>query len=91
MGQLLSWALMLLFAAHLAGFSVLGLKRREWYYLALVLTFGLLTASFAFKLFAPSASAGGLAVYLWLRYAAWTAAAVSISWTALRAIHRRRA
>lgn len=80
---------MLLFAAHLVGFTVLGLRRRQWYYLALMLTFGLLTASFAFKLFAPTQAWAGLAAYLWLRYLAWAAAAVSISWTAMRAMHRR--
>lgn len=89
MNQALNWALMLLFAAHLAGFAVLGLRRRQWYYLALVVTFGLLTGSFALRLFAPGLDAGGEPLHLWLRYAAWGAAAVSISWTALRMQRRR--
>jgi len=84
MGELLNWALMLLFGAHLAGFAVLGWRRREWYYLALVMTFGLLTASFALRLFASDLESSGMPLHLWLRYAAWVAAALSISWTALR-------
>ncbi|PKL94749.1 MAG: hypothetical protein CVV18_07965 [Gammaproteobacteria bacterium HGW-Gammaproteobacteria-8] len=90
MDEWLSWALMLLFGAHLAGFAVLGWRRREWYYLALVLTFGVLTGSFALRLVAPDLESGGVPLYLWLRYAAWGAAAVSISWTALRMQQRRR-
>lgn len=90
MNQVFSWAMMLLFAAHLAGFSVLGLRRREWYYLALVLTFGLLTSSFAARLFAPELEAAGEPLYLLLRHVAWVAAAISVSWTALRMQRRRR-
>lgn len=90
MSPWIAWPLMLLFAAHLAGFTVLGLKRREWYYLALVVTFTLLTSAFAMALFAPEATIGNLPAFRVLRYAAWGAAAVSISWTALRLIARRR-
>lgn len=90
MSQVINWVLMLLFAAHLVGFSVLGLRRREWYYLALILTFGVLTGSFALRLFAPGFEVGGASLYLWLRYVAWGAAAVSISWTAMRMQQRRR-
>ncbi len=90
MDPALNGVLMLLFAAHLAGFSILGLRRREWYYLALVMTFGLLTGAFALRLLAPGLEVGGAPLYLWLRYAAWVAAAVSISWTATRMQRRRR-
>ncbi|MBL38535.1 MAG: hypothetical protein CMP07_09005 [Xanthomonadales bacterium] len=83
--------LLALFLAHLVGFSILGVKRREWYYLALVTTFGLLSAAFATLLFAPDVQAGGHALHRLLRFAAWAAAAVSISWTALRVLTRRRA
>jgi len=85
--------LLALFLAHLAGFAILGLKRRQWYYLALVTTFALLSASFATLLFAPEVHVGGYALHRLLRITAWAAAAVSISWTAarmLRTSNRRR-
>lgn len=82
--------LLLLFLAHLVGFAILGLRRRQWYYLALVTTFALLSAAFATLLVAPEAQAGGLALHRLFRFAGWAAAAVSISWTALRALGRRR-
>lgn len=91
MTNLIPVLLLLLFLAHLVGFSILGIKRREWYYLALVVTFGLLTAAFATLLIAPQAQIGGIALHQMLRYFAWAAAAVSISWTVIRAIGRRRA
>lgn len=81
--------LLALFLAHLAGFAILGIRRREWYYLALVVTFGLLSAAFATLLFVPDIQAGGYALHRLLRFAAWAAAAVSISWTALRVLARR--
>lgn len=81
---------MLLFAAHLAGFAALWLKRRESYYLALVVTFTLLTGAFAAALFAPGWTIGNLPAFRVLRYAAWCAAAVSISWTVMRLRARRR-
>jgi uncharacterized membrane protein len=90
MSPWIAWPLMLLFAAHLAGFAALGLKRRESYYLALVVTFTLLTAAFAVALVAPEWTIGNLAAFRLLRYGAWGAAAVSISWTALRMLARRR-
>ncbi|HMB38391.1 MAG TPA: hypothetical protein VKO85_04865 [Wenzhouxiangellaceae bacterium] len=82
--------LLLLFLAHLIGFAVIGLRRRQWYYLALVTTFGLLSAAFATQLIAPEAQVAGMACYQLLRRAAWLAAAVSISWTALRVLRNRR-
>ncbi|MDT8437598.1 MAG: hypothetical protein RQ729_01160 [Wenzhouxiangellaceae bacterium] len=81
--------LLLLFAAHLVAFARLGLKRRQVYYIALVVTFGLLTASFGLRLTAPDWHIGALAVHQALRYLAWCAAAVSISWTAIRLSRRR--
>lgn len=80
--------LLVLFLAHLVGFALLGLKRREWYYLALVTTFGLLSASFATLLFAPQLQVADLALYRLFRFAAWAAAAVSISWTAGRLLRK---
>jgi hypothetical protein len=90
MGDVVAWLLMLLFAAHLAGFLVLGVRRRQWYYAALVVTFTLLTGSFALLLFAPDWTLAGLPAYVSTRYAAWAAAAVTLSWTAARMLARRR-
>lgn len=82
--------LLVVFAIHLVAFAWLGFRRRERYYLALVITFGLLTAAFTLRLVAPAWPPGGLPAHAVLRYAAWCAAAVSLSWTALR-IRQRRA
>lgn len=90
MNTVFLWFLLALFAVHLAAFAVLGLKRRQWYYLALVATFALLTGAFGVRLFAPEATAMGLPLHQLLRYCAWAAAAVSISWTATRIIARSR-
>lgn len=87
----LASALLVLFLAHLGGFAWLGAKRREWYYLALIVTFALLSASFGLLLFAPEWRSGGTPVYLWVRYAAWASAALSISWTAARRLRSRQA
>lgn len=82
--------LLALFLAHLVGFTILGLKRREWYYLALVTTFGLLSAAFATLLVAPQLQVGEMPLHRVFRFCAWAAAAVSISWTIRRIIVRRR-
>ncbi|MEE4279788.1 MAG: hypothetical protein V2I82_15080 [Halieaceae bacterium] len=91
MSELLAYALMVLFALHLLGFLVLGIRRRQAYYLSLILTFSLLTASFASYLYAPEWDAGGLPLFQLLRYLAWIAAAVSVSWTLTRLRRRIRA
>lgn len=88
MENTISALLLVLFLAHLAGFTVLGLKRRQWYYLALVTTFALLSASFAVLLFAPEIHVGEYALHRVLRITAWAAAAVSISWTAARVLRK---
>jgi hypothetical protein len=90
MNAAIAWPLMLLFAAHLAGFTVLGLKRREWYYLALIVTFSLLTTAFALAVFAPELQILGVEGHRAARYAAWPAAALSLTWTAVRVAARRR-
>lgn len=90
MENTISALLLVLFLVHLVGFAVVGLRRRQWYYLALVTTFGLLSAAFATLLFAPDVQVWGAALHRLLRFAAWAAAAVSISWTALRVLARRR-
>lgn len=89
MTSLIDTFLLVLFAVHLVAFVVLGVKRRELYYLALVVTFSLLCAVFATRLFAPDLTAGGVELDVVLRYAAWVAAAVSISWTLVRGLRRR--
>ncbi|RFF30834.1 hypothetical protein [Wenzhouxiangella sediminis] len=87
----LNWILLLVFAVHLAAFAVLGLRRRQLYYLALVVTFGLLTASFALRLWGGGPVLAERALYEWLRYGAWAAAVTSVSWTVLRARRRIQA
>jgi len=82
--------LLIVFLAHLIGFAVLGFRRRQWYYLALVITFGLLSAAFAAQLFAPEARLANVPVHWLLRITAWAAAAISVSWTALRVLGRKR-
>ncbi|MEN1727209.1 MAG: hypothetical protein AAGJ52_02100 [Pseudomonadota bacterium] len=83
--------LLVIFLIHLIVFSILGLKRRERYYLALVLTFSLLSASVLVRLLAPAAQWGELLIADGVRYGAWAAATVSVSWTILRVVQRRRA
>lgn len=76
----LGWLLLAVFAVHLAAFSVLWFRRRQAYYLALVLTFSLLTASVALRIWgadAPQVADRSLAE--WLRFGAWGAAGISIS------------
>lgn len=84
--------LLLIFLLHLLAFAALGLRRRQPYYLALVVTFALLSASMAVRLLSPELElGGGLALQDALRMAAWPAAAVSIGWTLLRLRNRWRA
>lgn len=91
MDDVVAWLLMAVFAAHLAVCVVLGSRRREWYYLALIVTFSLLTGAFALLLFAPGLTIADRPAYVAVRYAAWAAALVSISWTVARLVARRRA
>ncbi len=91
MSDWLIGALTLVFAVHLAAFAALGLRRREVYYLALVVTFGLLTASFALRLWEAGPVVADRALHQWLRYGAWAAAVISVSWTALRVRRRIQA
>jgi len=80
-----------LFAAHLIPMVVLGIKRRELYYLAPIMTFTLLTLTFGLRLFAPQFEVGGQPLHEPVRYAAWTAAAISVPLLILRIRKRRRA
>lgn len=84
--------LLIVFLLHLVAFAVLGLRRRQPYYAALVVTFTLLSGSMAVHLFAPGMQIGAdVALATALRASAWAAAAVSIGWTLLRVRQRRRA
>lgn len=80
-----------LFAAHLVPMLIVGLKRREIYYLAPITTFALLTATFGLRLFAPEFEVGSTPLHVPVRYAAWAAAAVSIPWLLIRLRQRHRA
>ncbi|SEO82527.1 hypothetical protein SAMN04488052_103221 [Aquisalimonas asiatica] len=85
MPPMLTGLLLVVFLVHLVAFALLGLKRRQAYYLALVITFSLLSASMALRLTAPEAIlANGVAWHEALRMLAWPAAAVSVGWTLLR-------
>lgn len=84
-------ALLVVFLVHLVVFAILGLRRRQGYYLALVVTFSLLSAATAFRLWWPELTLGEWLVSQVLRAAAWLAAAVSISWALARSVSRRRA
>ena len=89
--MLVTVALLVIFLVHLAAFAVLGSRRRQLYYAALVVTFGLLSGAMAARLFPGElAVVDGIGLAMLLRYGAWGAAAVSISWTLLR-IRARRA
>ena len=83
-------ALVALFAIHMIAFVRLGMKRRERYYAALVVTFALLTATFAVRLVAPDAMIGSLELHRGLRMLAWVSAAVTLTWTIVRLVRRRR-
>lgn len=89
--MLLSAVLLIIFAVHLLAFAYLGMRRRQGYYAALVVTFGLLTSAMGARLFVPEAML--MDEVSWagaLRMAAWPAAAVSIAWTVWRIRQRRR-
>jgi len=88
---MLTSVLLVIFLIHLVAFAALGLKRRQGYYLALVLTFSLLSAAMAAELFAPDVMvAQGVTLYQALRTAAWPAAVVSVGWTVHRILTRAR-
>lgn len=90
MNDTFSWFLLVVFLIHLIVFARLAIRRREGYYVALVTTFGLLVASNAVRLMAPELEVFERALFQWLRWTAWLAALVSISWGIRRYIQRRR-
>jgi len=83
--------LLVVFLVHLVAFAMLWIRRREGYYVALVVTFALLSVAVVLRLLAPEIEGeNGLRLHELLRYAAWGAAAVSISWTVIRVVWRLR-
>jgi len=80
----------LLFGAHLIPMLIVGIKRRELYYLAPITTFALLTLTFGLRLFAPELEVGDRPLHEPVRYMAWIAAAVSIPLFIVRFRQRRR-
>lgn len=90
MTDLLLYILLAIFLAHLTAFAALGMRRRQKYYIALVLTFSLLSLSIALRLWWPDWVMGQRPLFEWLRYLAWLAAAVSVGWTLTRIVQRRR-
>ncbi|MEF8833260.1 MAG: hypothetical protein V5A42_00220 [Halofilum sp. (in: g-proteobacteria)] len=88
--MILTVFLLVVFLVHLAAFIVLGLRRRQPYYLSLVLTFSLLSGAMAARLFLPGWTvAGDIELAHGLRMASWAAAVISIAWTLLRIRARR--
>ena len=88
--MLLTTILLLIFLVHLVAFAVLGIRRRQLYYAALVVTFALLSGAMTARLVVPGIVVmGGVELAESLRYGAWAAAAVSISWTVARLRMRR--
>jgi len=90
MGNWYDLLMFALFAAHLIPLLIVGVKRRELYYLAPVTTFALLTLTFGLRLFAPELEVGSTPLHEPVRYAAWAAAAVSIPLFVIRFRQRRR-
>ena len=91
MNVALSIALLIVFLVHLIAFVVLGLRRRQGYYIALVITFALLSAAVGVRLIAPElGGANEWKFHEMLRYSAWAAAMVSISWKLFRIAGRVR-
>jgi hypothetical protein len=88
MADFLPPALFILFAVHLGAFAMLGLRRRQWYYLALVVTFSLLTASAGLRWLAPEWAFTAAPAHLLLRQAALVCACFSLTWTAMRLKNR---
>lgn len=90
--MLVSALLLVVFLVHLVAFAVLGWRRRQGYYGALVVTFALLSSAMVARLLALDGElVAGMGLDELLRRAAWVAAAVSISWTLGRIWRRRTA
>lgn len=82
--------LFLIFLVHLLAFAILGVRRRQPYYLALVVTFAVLSAAMAARLLLPDVQVlATLALDQVLRIVALPAGAVSIGWTLMRVRARR--
>ena len=82
--------LLVLFAAHLLAFGRLAILRRQAYHTVASVTFTLLVAVFALRIWAPGWQVAGVPVHGALRVAAWASAAVSLSLLLHRRWRRRR-
>lgn len=82
--------LLTVFATHLPFFLWRYAKTRERRFLATSLTFALLCASYAFRVFAPGAVCGGVRCAEFFRVPAWIAAAISLALLARHWIGRVR-
>jgi len=83
--------LIVLFAVHLIVFGMLGLKRKERYYLFVCITFTLLIITFSIRLWAPEAEVAGMQLYWVFRIAAWMSAAVSLTMLVRRRVLKKGA
>ena len=91
MTELIEAALLLVFLIHLGVFARLGLRRRQGYYIALCVTFALLSAAAAARLAGVGEGlAGAWSLADLLRAVAIPAAVVSVTWTIVRVRQRRR-
>ena len=83
--------LLAVFLVHLGAFTLLWFRRRQGYYIALVITFALLSLAIGVRLVAPDLEGShGMRVHEMLRYGAWGAAVISVSWTLTRLLQRVR-
>lgn len=81
----MEFALLVIFLAHLVAFTLLWVRRRQAYYLALIATFTLLSAATLAHLLMPDLQVAATLTFAEaLRAAALPAAAVSIGWTLVR-------
>jgi hypothetical protein len=91
MNNLIPAVLLVVFLVHLGAFSVLWFRRRQGYYIALVITFALLSLAVGVRLAVPELEGvNGMRMHETLRYGALGAALVSISWTLTRVVQRLR-
>ncbi len=89
MNNLTLLVLLVVFLVHLAAFATLWIRRRQGYYVALVITFTLLSLAVGLRLAAPDfGEVSDFRLHEILRYSAWGAAAVSITWTLARVVRR---
>lgn len=85
--------LLVVFAVHLPIFALRWRRTREVRFAATTLTFALLVAAYAFRVFAPGLAIGARPAHELVRAVALATAAVSIgmlAWHGIRRIAKRR-